>query len=76
MGKLFRRKRRSIAEALKGASKLEVRATSPANPDDPAWLLRRAESMRLWANRRNKGKELKTEERSKDKRKARRRKSG
>jgi hypothetical protein len=66
MGKLFRRKRRSAAEAIKHASKLEVRAEIPTDPDDPAWLRRRAEQMRLWAHKRSKSKELKAAERRKD----------
>jgi len=69
MGKLFRRKRRSAAEAVKHAAKLESRAAIPTDPDDPAWLQRRAESMRMWANKRSKGKELKAAERSKARKK-------
>jgi hypothetical protein len=69
MAKMYRRRKRSAAEATKYAAKLEARAAVPTDPDDPAWLRRRAESLRLWAEKRTKGKELKADERRKVRRK-------
>jgi len=66
MPKTFRLRRRLPGEILKRAEKLEARAADPNCQDDPAWVRRRAERMRLFAFRRSKAHVRRTEERRKN----------
>jgi hypothetical protein len=66
MAKVYRMRRRSHAEIVKRADKLESHAADPNCQDDPAWVQRRAERMRQFAYRRSKAYVRKTEERRKN----------
>lgn len=68
MAKVYRNRRRSVCEILASADKREARALNSSDRDDPAWLRRRAKFMRMFALKRAKGRQLKSDERQKTKR--------
>lgn len=66
MAKVFHRSRRSAEQILVRAAKLEALAEHPGNRDDPNWLRRRVERMRVYAHKRQDARDRKLEERQKN----------